>query len=80
MKSCKGKLFSFKESTLESRGSALSVTSSSSLAQLFVLNEAREHLSIHEELQELADSAGGVGFAETVALELPASTGRLDHV
>lgn len=56
------------------------VTSSSPLAQLFVLNKACEHLSIHKELQELADSAGGVRFAEIVSLELPASVGRLDHV
>ncbi len=55
-------------------------TSSSSLAQLFVLNEAGKHLSIHEELQELADSTGGVRFAEAVTLELPASVGGLDHV
>lgn len=59
---------------------ASSGTSSSPLAQLFVLNEACEHLSIHKELQELADSAGGVRFAEIVSLELPASVGRLDHV
>jgi len=56
------------------------ITSSSSLAQLFVLDEAGKHLSIHEELQELADSAGGVRFAEAVALDLPGSVGGLDYV
>ncbi len=55
-------------------------SSSSSLAQLFVLNEASKHLGIHEELQELSDSTGGVRFAEAFALELPASIGCLDHV
>lgn len=55
-------------------------TSPSSLSQLFILNEAGEHLSVHEELQELADSSGGVRFAEAVALKLPASVGGLDHV
>lgn len=52
----------------------------SSLVQLFVLNEASEHLSVHEELQELADTAGGMRFAEAVALKLPAPIGGLDHV
>lgn len=56
------------------------VTSGSSLAQLFVLNEARKHLSVHEELQELTDSAGGVRFAEAVSLDLSAPVGGLDHV
>ena len=55
-------------------------TSSSSLAQLFVLNETGEHLRLHEELQELTDSAGRVRFAEAFPLELPAPVGRLDHV
>lgn len=58
----------------------ITITSSSSLAQLFVLNEAGKHLSVHEQLQELADSAGGVRLTEAVALELPAPVGRLDHV
>lgn len=65
---------------LQASATAPSVTSSSPLAQLFVLNKAREHLSIHKELQELPDPAGGVRFAESVSLELPASVGRLDHV
>lgn len=56
------------------------ITSFSSLAQLFVLNEAGKHLRVHEELQELADSPGGVRLTKTVALELPASVGGLDHV
>lgn len=55
-------------------------TSPSSFAQLFVLNEASKHLSVHEELQELTDSAGGMGFAKAIALKLPASVGGLDHV
>lgn len=56
------------------------LTSSTSLAQLLVLNESSKHLSFHEKLQELPDATGRVGFAETVALELSASIGRLHHV
>lgn len=55
-------------------------TSSTSLAQLLVLNESSKHLGLHEKLQELPDAAGRVAFAETVALELSGSVGRLRHV
>lgn len=61
-------------------GSYVTGTSSSSLPQLLVLNETSKHLGVHEELQELADSAGGMSLAEAVALELLASVGGLDHV
>lgn len=56
------------------------MTSSSSLAQLLVLNETGKHLSVHEELQELPDSPRGVRFAETVPLELLVAIGGLNHV
>lgn len=56
------------------------LTSSTSLAQLLVLNESSKHLSFHEKLQELPDATGRVGFAETVTLELSASIGRLHQV
>lgn len=56
------------------------VTSSSSFAQLLVLNEASKHLRLHEELQEVPDSPGRVGLAEGVALQLLGSVGRLHHV
>lgn len=58
----------------------ISSTSSSSLAQLFVLNEAGKHLRFHEELQELTDAARRVRLAEVVALKLPAPVGGLGHV
>lgn len=58
----------------------MSLASAFSLLQLFVLNEASKHLGVHEKLQELADSTGGMSFAEVVSLELSAAIGGLDHV
>lgn len=59
---------------------AAALTSSSTLAQLFVLDEAGEHLRVHEELQELPHAPRRVRLAEAVALQLPAAAGRLGHV
>jgi len=50
------------------------------LAQLLVLDEAGEHLGLHEELQELAHATGRVRLAEAVALQLAGAGRRLDHV
>lgn len=60
--------------------SNISPTSSSSLAQLLVLDKACEHLRVHEELQELADASRRVGLPEGVAVQLPAAARRLGHV
>lgn len=59
----------------------LSLTFAPSLAQLLVMDEAGEHLGVHEELQELADSAGGVRLAEALPLQLPSPAGAaLTHM
>ena len=50
------------------------------LAQLLVLDEAGEHLGLHEELQELPHAAGRVRLAEGVALQLAGAGRRLGHV
>lgn len=52
-----------------------SLTFAPSLAQLFVVDEAGEHLRVHEELQELAGPTGGVGLTEALPLQLPGPAG-----
>lgn len=52
----------------------LSLTFAPSLPQLPVVDEAGEHLCVHEELQKLAGTTRGVRFAEALPLQLPGAT------
>lgn len=47
----------------------MKLTFHSTFPKLSVLDEACEHLSFHEEVQEVAYTSGGVGFPEWFPLE-----------
>lgn len=53
------------------RTQAEPLTSDPLLPQLPLLNEAPEHLRLHEDLQEASEALGGDGLAESLALQGP---------
>lgn len=57
--------------TAASRAQLEPLTSDPLLPQLPLLNEAPEHLRLHEDLQEAPEALGGDGFAESLALQGP---------
>lgn len=47
--------------------------------KLSVLDESCKHLSLHEEIQEVANTSGGVGFTEWLPLEYTLPTLSNSH-
>lgn len=56
---------------ISSRAQWEPLTSDPLLPQLPLLDEAPEHLCLHEDLQEAPEALGGDGFAESLALQGP---------
>lgn len=55
------------------------ITFGAARTELLVLNEAVEHLRLHEDPQEPAHAAGGHGLPEGVSLEDTLAAGRVRH-
>lgn len=64
-------LWEQQQSFHDCRAQAEPLTSDPLLPQLPLLNEAPEHLRLHEDLQEASEALGGDGLAESLALQGP---------